>query len=310
MELRVIFSTAAVAFVLAACHAAPDSSPMLPVSAVTADAPAVAPAQLFVYLNRSASNLPNRMLEYSGGATGSDAPLRTHPFPTGPIWAGSKGSFWTAPFAHRWIEKYDAAGKGIARITATAGSRFLSGAVDPEDNVYTVVGKNDRSCLNQSVHVYSAHTLWKIARAFAIAVPCPSAIAADAAGDVFLAYRRDQNGSASVSEYGPSAKGTNAQPIYTFGINSDEIIGFAVDSEDTVFVQSFATLYEYPRNAPGRQALPGIVIGRFALDPHDNLYISNYGVIYEYAPGSTTAMNTLSFVGRGIGTVSRIAAGP
>jgi hypothetical protein len=315
MELRAIIPIAAAAFILAACHAAPDSNPTLPASALPAatlrDRPSTAARpQLFVYGDAFTSHLPNTMLEYPAGATGSDAPLRTSSLRRGPIWAGATGDFWTAPFAHRWMEQYDATGKGIARITASTGNAFLAGAVDPEGNVYTVVYKNNGSCLNPSVNVYSADKLRKIARAFATAGPCPSAIAADSAGDVFLAYRLDRYGRASVSKYGPGAKGPSARPISTFGISSAEIIGIAVNSEDTVFVQSWGTLYEYPRDAPGRQALPGIVIGRFALDPHDNLYISSYGVIYEYAPGSTTAMNTLALAGSGIGTVYRIAAGP
>src|SRR5580698_9848490 len=123
MKLRALLSIAATAFVLAACHAAPASDAMLPASPPTADTHhdkqgTAEVAQLFVYGDGFPSSLPGRMLEYPAGASGSDAPLRNYTFRRGPIWAGTGGEFWVGPFAHRWMEKYDATGKVIERLSA------------------------------------------------------------------------------------------------------------------------------------------------------------------------------------------------
>ena len=158
------------------------------------------------------------------------------------------------------------------------------------------------------MHVYSAASSWTSERDFYIGSSCPQKIAADTNGDVFLAgpdYR------SVIEEYGPSARGATANPIRTFAIPSDEIVGLAVDGSGTVYLQSFATLLKYaPGSSTARQALPGRVIGRFGLDPNDNVYISSYGIIYEFAPGTTKPMRTVSITGSATGLVEAIAAGP
>jgi hypothetical protein len=265
--------------------------------------------QLFIF--GDGDGYGSRLIEWAAGASGTDAPLRTYALAAGPVWANAAGDFWAGPFgsgAKTWMEKYDAAGRGLVRITPVRGAYIVAGAVDRSENVYVAVQSLGASPQGCTVYVYSAKYVWKSQRSFYAGYSCPAAIAADTHGNVYLASLDDGD---TIAEYGPTASGPEAQPIRTLAIPPDEVVGLAIDSTGTVYLQSYATLLKYPAgSSTAQQALPGVVIGRFALDPHDNVYVSSYGIVYEYAPGETAAMRTVSLFGSGDGLVEAIAAGP
>ncbi|HTA40451.1 MAG TPA: hypothetical protein VK760_15305 [Candidatus Acidoferrales bacterium] len=267
---------------------------------------AVGAGQLFVYGDGDGEG--SRLVEWALGVSGNAPPLRTYALSAGPIWADASGDFWAGPFSsggQSWFEKYDANGAGFVRIASDSGVEIVTGALDRQENVYAA--ELDTRSYRCYMHVYSAASAWKTQRLFYIGSSCPSKVAADSSGNVYVAAPAGQS---VISEYGPTAEGEDAMPIRTFAIPPDPVIGFAVDSTGAIYLQSFATLLRYePGSSAALQALPGRVIGRFALDPNDNVYISSYGIIYEFAPRTTTAIRTVSIIGSATGLVEGIAVG-
>jgi hypothetical protein len=278
----------------------------------------VGPGQLFVQGTGATTSDPERLLQFAPGASGTDAPLRIYNFGGGPIWANAQGEFWAGPFdsgdndsSASWLEKYDANGEGIERITPAPKDVMLAAAVDPNENVYTIEGQVDDdygcSLIAGTVRVYSAAGGWQLTRRFPLSGnSCSYEMAADANGDIFVGSYT--SGAATVQEYAPSSN--TYVPTTQYTLPPTSVIGIAVDSQGNLFVQSFGTLLEYPKSGGQQSVLPGTVIGRFALDAHDNLYLSSYGIVYEYAPGQTSPLRTVALFGYGEGTVQAIAAGP
>jgi hypothetical protein len=307
-----------------AISAAPKSDSIYATSTLQFKQGATGAGQLFVQGTGATQDDPSLLLEYAASAAGNAAPLRAYTMHGAPMWANTKGEFWAGPFQvgnlydPDWLEKYDAKGNGLVRLTPADGV-ILRAAVDPAENVYTAEGDLDEydGCFldPESINVYSAAKDWRKIRGFAPGnINCPDAMAADASGDVFLAYYIPDDsgpsaGWAYVDEYAPNARGASPKPIREFAIPKTYVVGLAVDSKGTVYVQSGSSLLEYPRGSK-REVFPGNPIGRFALDAHDNLYVSSNGTIYEYAPGDTSPIRSISLSGRGIGTVEGIAAGP
>jgi hypothetical protein len=287
--------------------------------------------QLFVYGAPSSASSNDTLMQFAAGVSGNAAPLRTYTFGGPPLEANGNGEFWAGPikkqsfniYSPSWIEKYDAQGNGVFRLTPSTGGLLFGAAVDPSENVYTIESDIDIygecSLDGPTIQVYSAGRGWKVSRSVAVDFDaCYFVMAADAQGHAFVAYYDpgsyySPGAEAGLEEYG-------SLPNQSFGIIRRWKVppsgagGLAVDSHGDIFISYGTTLYEFPHGSHKMQPLAlGTPVGSFALDAHDNIYVSGPTTIKVFAPGATTPMRTISLPaqpGQAAYVISGLAAGP
>jgi hypothetical protein len=282
--------------------------------------------QLYVYGSTTAYG-SGELVQFAAGASGAGAvPLRTYQMNGAPLWADTGGKFWAlfdeglGPYKPpNWMEEFDSTGRGLARVDSPGNDfPFIIAAVDPKRNIYAAEGQRNESyppcdlIAYMQVTVYAAARGWKPAGTLTLDSGCPRALAADSAGNLYIAYSDEyysgSGGSASIMEY---STGSGSSLKRSISVPYGRVGGLDVDSHGNIFVSTSDRLYEYSRKSrTPSEILPNITIGAFTLDAHDNLYVVSGGSIQEYAPGASTPIRTIPVSVTGLVYIWSIVAAP